>query len=247
MNYVDIVIIALIALFALLGLWKGFGKTGIKLICFAVALLVTWLVADKVAGLILNVGFLQKFIVGDSASLAAMYSKGLENFFDVEKYEFTGVVGYFINPILKNCKSVEGLVSYLIDPVKFASQMFAINTLNVVLCLVVYGIVRIIAILFSKLLRKLFINDDGEVRVWSRLVGFLFGGVRGAALAMVLVIVSSVIFPFKFAEPYTKSASEGIISKFTVEQTYKLYDKALYGKDNLDKLFEKAGLTEEAE
>lgn len=244
MNYVDIVIIALIALFALLGLWKGFGKTGIKLICFAVALLVTWLVADKVAGLILNVGFLQNFIVGDSASLASAYAKGLENFFDDGAKNFTGVVGYLINPILKNYD----YAAYNLTEVAFASKVLAINTLNVVLCLVVYGIVRIIAILLSKLLRKLFINDDGEVRVWSRLVGFLFGGVRGAAFAMVLVIISSVIFPFKFAEPYTKSASEGIISKFTVEQTYKLYDKALYGKDNLDKLFEKAGLTtEEAE
>ena len=68
MNYVDIAIIAIIAFFALIGLWKGFGKTFIKLFCFALALLATWLVVDSVINWVLNVELIRNFIVGDGWS-----------------------------------------------------------------------------------------------------------------------------------------------------------------------------------
>ena len=64
MNYVDIAIIAVIALFALIGLWKGFGKTFIKLFCFALAIAATWFIASYALNRLLGVGFVRNHATG---------------------------------------------------------------------------------------------------------------------------------------------------------------------------------------
>ncbi len=246
MNYVDIAIIAIIAFFALIGLWKGFGKTFIKLFCFALAVFVTWLVADTAVNWVLNVGFVRNFIVGDQFSLYSLYynSFGEEILNANASTQLSGAMGLYINPMIERFTAMGGPSSYGITYAQFIAVNLSVNTLSIVFCVLIYAVVRIVAIIIAWILKKIIVR--GEVRVWSRFVGFVFGAVRGALMVAVILIISTVVFPLGFAQPYTQTVSDGIIGNFAAKYTYKAFDVAIYGGENVEKtekLLESAGFT----
>lgn len=230
MNYVDIAIIAIIALFALIGLWKGFGKTFIKLFCFALALVATWFIASYALSSLLSVDFVRNLVTGSGKiSLYSMYYNSLseEVLNATAATKLDGAMGMFINPMIARFTALGGPDAYNITYAQFVALNLSINTLSVVLCLVLYIVVRLVVALIAWILKKIFLH--GEVRAWSRFVGFLFGAVRGAAIVMVALIVSTVVFPFGFASGYAETAGSGVIGKFACEYTYKAYDSLVYG------------------
>lgn len=237
MNYVDIAIIAVIALFALIGLWKGFGKTFIKLFCFALAIAATWFIASYALNRLLGVGFVRNLATGSGKiSLYTLYynSLGEEVLNATAATKLEGAMGMFINPMIARFTALGGPDAYNITYAQFIALNLSINTLSVALCLVVYVVVRLVVALIAWILKKIL---RGEVRAWSRFVGFLFGAVRGAAVVMVALIVSTVVFPFGFASGYAETAGSGVIGKFACEYTYKAYDVLTYGgTENTEKI-----------
>lgn len=238
MNYVDIAIIAIIALFALIGLWKGFGKTFIKLFCFMLAIAATWFIASYALNWLLGVGFVRNLATGSGkVSLYTLYynSLGEEVLNATAATKLDGAMGMFINPMIARFTALGGPDAYNITYAQFIALNLSINTLSVVLCLILYIVVRIVVALIAWILKKIFLH--GEVRAWSRFVGFLFGAVRGAAVVMVALIVSTVVFPFGFASGYAETAGSGVIGKFACEYTYKAYDVLTYGgTENTEKI-----------
>ena len=112
MNYVDIAIIAIIAFFALIGLWKGFGKTLIKIICFAAALLVTGLIARYVVNALLGAEFVRSLVAGNGKiSLYSLYYNSFgENILSVGAgSKLDGALGLFINPMIDRFTALEGV------------------------------------------------------------------------------------------------------------------------------------------
>lgn len=238
MNYVDIAIIAVIALFALIGLWKGFGKTFIKLFCFLLAIAATWFVASYALNWLLGVGFVRNLATGSGKiSLYTLYynSLGEEVLNATAATKLDGAMGMFINPMIARFTALGGPDAYNVTYAQFIALNLSINTFSVVLCLILYIVVRLVVALIAWILKKIFLH--GEVRAWSRFVGFLFGAVRGAAIVMVALIVSTVVFPFGFASGYAETAGSGVIGKFACEYTYKAYDVLTYGgTENTEKI-----------
>ena len=114
---------------------------------------------------------------------------------------------------------------------KFLSINLAINTLNIVLCVLLYAILRLVAWIISWILTKIFVH--GTPNVFSRLLGFACGAVRGAALVMILLVASTTILPFSWAQDYNESlANKSVIGKVASEYTYQIYDWAIYGGTN---------------
>ena len=146
MNYVDIAIIAIIALFALIGLWKGFGKTFIKLFCFALALVATWFIASYALSSLLSVGFVRNLVTGSGKiSLYSMYYNSLseEVLNATAATKLDGAMGMFINPMIARFTALGGPDAYNITYAQFVALNLSINTLSVVLCLVLYIVVRL--------------------------------------------------------------------------------------------------------
>lgn len=193
MNYVDIAIIAIIAFFALIGLWKGFGKTFIKLFCFALAVFATWLLADTAVNWVLSAGFVRNFIVGDQFSLYSLYynSFGEEILNANAATQLSGAMGLYINPMIERFTAMGGPTSYGITYAQFIAVNLSVNTLSIVLCVLIYAVVRIVAIIIAWILKKIIVR--GEVKVWSRFVGFVFGAARGALAVAVILIISTII------------------------------------------------------
>lgn len=245
MNYIDIAIIAIVALFALIGLWKGFGKTFIKLFCFAAAIVVTYLLASKVINWVLGVGFIQRFIVGDSVSLAALYTKSFPEALlnATEGTVLEGMLGMYVNPMIERYTALGGPAVYGMTYAKFIAVNMSIHFLSVLMWIIIYVVIRVVASIISWLLTKIFIH--GEPKVFSRILGFVFGAARGGVVVVCLLVILSAISPFKFATSIRTNVDKSVIGTFAAKYTYKATDKILYGDgtDGLDGLLAKAGFT----
>lgn len=243
MNYVDVAIIAILALFALLGLWKGFGKTFIKLICFAAALAVTYFLASKVINWVLGVGFIKRFIVGDSVSLASLYMNNLPEALLAagEGTVIDGMLGMYVNPMIERYTALGGPAVYGMTYAKFIAVNMSIHFLSVLLWIIVYAVMRVVASILSWILTKIIIH--GEPKAFSRILGFIFGAVRGAVVVVCILVIMSVLSPFKFAAGYVKTFDGSVIGNFAAKYTYKATDEVLYGEgtETLDGLLSKAG------
>ena len=248
MNYIDVAIIAVIAFFALMGLWKGTAKTFIKLICFVIAIVCAYLISSAVMEKVLSVGFIKKFIVGDKLSLYSLYYKALpaEVAYATVEPAVPGALGLFVKPMIKRFTLMGGPSAYGITYGQFIAINLSIHTLSIVLTAVIYGIVRVVAHIVAWILKKIFVH--GKPRGASRIVGFVLGAVRGFAIVAVLLVISTAIFPMKFgfAKAYTSTFEDSLIGKKTASFVYKGYDKLVYGddEDEVEDFLEELGFEE---
>ena len=242
MSYVDIAIIAVVALFALIGLWKGTGKTIIKLICFAGAILITCFAAEYVIKWLLGVEFLRGFIIGDGFSLRSLYYNAIGGEAFVGSESLAGAMHLYVQPIVARYSTLAIEELYAMSIAEFTAICLTFNTLNIVICLIIYAVARLVCSIVGWVLGKIILH--GETKVLSRLIGFVLGGARGFVLVMVALIVSTVIMPFGWALPYSQTIKESMIGNSTASFTYQFYDSVLFGTSETDKtiaLFESAG------
>ncbi len=232
MNYIDVAIIAIIALFALFGLWKGTARTIIKLVCFVVAIVVAYFIANTLMDKVMSVGFVKKLVVGEKTSLYKLYYKALpaEVATAIEPPVVNGALGLFVKPMIKRFTLMGGPLVWGLTYGQFIAINLAVNTLAIVLTFVVYGVVRIVAHILAWILKKILVH--GKPHGFGRIVGFFTGAVRGCAIVCVLLIMSTAIFPMKFgfAKAYTSTFEDSLIGKKSASLVYKGYDKLLYGK-----------------
>ena len=242
MSYVDIAIIAIIALFALIGMWKGVGKTAIKIICFAGAIVITYFVAEYVINWLLGVEFLRGFIVGDGLSLRTLYYNAIGGEAFVGAESLTGAMNLYVQPMIDRyfALGIEDL--YAMSVAEFTAISLALNTLSILICVIVYSLARVVCAIVGWIFGKIFLH--GDTKVLSRLLGFVFGSVRGAIWVMVALIISTVIMPFGWALPYSQTVKGSVIGNTAATYTYQFYDTALFGTTEADKtitLLESAG------
>ncbi len=249
MNYVDIIIIAILAFFALVGMWKGVGKTLIKILCIALALGATWLVATKLVGYILELEFLKDFIVGDKNSLFSLYYK-TDAIKTLENGAVPGgVMGYYIEYMVERYVKLGIPLTYGITPGQFVAAHMTINTLTLGISILFYGVARIVTTLIGWILKNLLPDEMGGV---SRFFGFIVGAVRGAILVVMLLIVSTALYPFGFMKTYNANINKSIIGDKVAEYTYKAYDFVLYGSNDepdaekTDEMLKLVGFTKKA-
>ena len=236
MNYVDIIIIAVVAFMALWGLWKSFTKTLIKIICFGLAVFATYLVANYIINWLLGIEFVRGLIVD---VLGGWYESAIAALGGASNA--TGALGNFIAPIVARYDAVSAIYNLTLD--QFVALTLAINTLNVILCILLYLIIRLVVWLVAWILSLILVH--GQPNWFSRLLGFACGAVRGAALVMVLLIASTAILPFGWAKNYNEDLGEkSVIGKVASQYTYQIYDWAVYGNDaqKTIKLLESAGI-----
>lgn len=233
MNYVDVAIIAIMVLFALIGLWKGVAKTAIKLVCFVASVVVAYFIGGYLLDKALTVGFVKKLVVGDGFSLYKLYYGGLSSELAAATTapEVSGIFGLFVAPMIERFTAMGGPSVYGITYGQFVAISLSVNTLTLLITLVVYGVVRLLAHILAKILKKIFVH--GKPKAVGRIVGFVVGAVRGAAIVAVLMIISTVIFPMKFgfAKAYVGTFDESLIGKKTAVYVYDAYDKLVYGSD----------------
>ena len=93
MSYIDIGIIAFVVLGALIGLWRGTGKTLIKLVCFLLAVLTCFFLSDYCLRFLLGVEAIKNLALGDTFSIYSLIKGAFEG-----SGEATGVVRMLYEP-----------------------------------------------------------------------------------------------------------------------------------------------------
>ncbi len=233
MNYVDIAIIGIIVLFALIGILKGIGKTFIKFVCFALSLLAAYLLTGIVVKFLLGIDFLGGFIVGERASLASLYQKSFNE--TLASADATtkvgGILGSYVNPMIARYTEMGGVAEWGMSYARFIAVNMSIHSLNVIVCILLYVLIRLVMILVAALLKKIIIREGKHPKAASRLLGFIFGAVRGGIIIVALLIMVTVIIPFGFARPVVNTADKSLIGDFAAEYSYKAVDAIVYGKD----------------
>lgn len=252
MSMVDIVIIVIVALFALVGLAKGFFKTLISFFGWFISMLVAVLTARVVAEALLDIPAVAGFVTGNSGNwslfgwLKGILPEGLMSLpagateSQILSAIDGGVVGAILKPFI-------GLLTGETIAVSTATVGEGIAlTLSGGLFMVLVGIgmfiaCRIVMTLFVMFAKSL-INPDGKPGVLNRFMGFLLGAVRGVLYCVVLLIVVGFLTPFGFMEPVTSEIDKGVIAKPIAEQVYSLSSKFMSNDNYFNKLLELSGL-----
>ena len=237
MSYVDIAIIAVVAFFGLLGLWKGVGESLIKLICFAGATVVAFILVDYVTGWLLDWDLTRGLLIGDGFSLRSLYYEAIGG----EGFSATsGVMAHYVQPMIDRYSALGIGVYYgSVSLGEFVSLCMVYNSLTIVCWLIVYAVVRAIISLIGWILTKIFVRE--EKNAFSRIFGFIVGAVRGLTLVMILLLVSTVIFPFEWATGYTETVSNSILGNPVAQITYMGTDMAVYADPATEELMAKVG------
>lgn len=255
MAITDIVIIVIVALFALIGLWKGFFKTLISFFGWFIAMLIAVLTARVVAEALLDIPAVGKFVVGSDGfslfgALKNMLPEGLMALpAGATEAEIAGALG-------------DGVVASLLKPfTKLLTEMgttasaatvgdgigiaLSGGLFEVMVGIGMFIVCRIVMTLFTLFFKSL-IDKDKKMGVLTRLGGFLFGAVRGTLYCAILLVAVGFLTPFQFMQPVTADIDKGVLAKPIAQSVYTLSGKITSHENYFNKLLELAGLKDSA-
>lgn len=232
MSYIDIIIIAIIALGALVGLWKGTVKTLISLVCFAVAALVCFFISDYCLKFLLGVDVIKQFALGEGMSLRSLIGSAID-------LDATGVVKALYEPLIARYADIGGAAAWGATTEEFLSVAISLHMFTVLITVILYFAARIIASIVGFVLRIIFVH--GGTGLISRIAGMVIGAVKGTAVAMLLLFVVSFIFPLGFSKPVTDAMDQSKITSAICNVEYKFLSDHLYSDETLEMMMNGAG------
>lgn len=227
MSYIDIAIIAIVVLCALMGLWKGFFKTVISFFGLLVSFMAAFFLTKPVVGALLDIDAVKNFVVGGGSgfSLFGWISGKLS---DITS---EGVLGTLLSPFIKLSES-QG-----VDVHTGVSLLLANGIFSIMVCIGLFIVIRFILLLFTMFANAM--SKGKFVGALNRLLGLIFGAVKGAWHVCVLMFILSFLLGFSFMAPVRNQIDNSVIAAPVYEQVTKLSEKFITGgEDTLIKLLD---------
>ena len=251
MSIADIVIIVVVALMALIGLWKGFFKSLISFCGWLVSMLIAVLIARVVAEALLDIDAIGNFVAGtEGVSLFSIFRDMLPEEFLALKAGATeaeiraalgdGIVGSILMPfigVLTN-ETIAASALTVGDGIALGMAGGLFELIVGVALFIVLRIIMTLLVLFFKSL----IDKDKKQGVLSRLGGFALGAVRGALYCAVLLLAVGFMTPFSFMQPVTEEIDKGVLARPIATQVYALSGKISSNENYYNKLVGLTGL-----
>lgn len=236
MSYIDIAIIAIVALGALIGLWKGFFKTFISFFGWTASFLIAFFLTKPVANALLDIKAIRHFVLGTGEGWSLFQWIGGK----LSALESNGFFSVLITPLI-NTSMKAGVLPSIGVPLLLANGMF-----SVIVCLVMFLLIRLLMLIFT-----LFANamTKGKFKgALGRLLGFIFGAVKGGATVCIIMVFCTFILGLNFMAPARKQLDKSVIAQPVYKQVVKYTDKYMAGNsDTLTKLLHHLGLETEKE
>ena len=227
MSYIDRAIIAIVVLCALIGLWKGFFKTVISFFGLLVSFMAAFFLTKPVVGALLDIDAVKNFVVGGGSgfSLFGWISGKLS---DITS---EGVLGTLLSPFIKLSES-QG-----VDVHTGVSLLLANGIFSIMVCIGLFIVIRFILLLFTMFANAM--SKGKFVGALNRLLGLIFGAVKGAWHVCVLMFILSFLLGFSFMAPVRNQIDNSVIAAPVYEQVTKLSEKFITGgEDTLIKLLD---------
>ncbi len=219
MSWADIVILALVALFAVIGVLKGVQKSALSLGAFIVAFLIALFLSNVVAEALLNVEAVRRFVMdGDGFSLYTWIKSGLNS---DGASEF--IVKNYFNPIASVIAAYKGDMTGF-DPVAlYTSFVVFAAIVGVGLFIVARLILCIVTMIIKSYIPR-------KKSAGNRAFGALVGVVRGAVWAFALCVVFSSLGGLTFTSGLDKAESEfekSVVGKPFLQFSYDFRNAAI--------------------
>jgi len=213
---IDVAIIALIVLFAIIGFHKGFFKSVISMISTVVVIIVSIVFASPLANLFNKIYDFTGLIAGKLckaiASMGTFYSQTIPE--GVSGKDIVNNIPASTNGFLKK------LMSYVLNPLE-ASEIQGATVADIVsgafasiIMIIISGIILFIAIKIVLALASRLFDNITRNRVFgatNKLLGLVFGGVKG----FIIVIVFTIILTFMTVVPFINTKLSPIIQDNT--------------------------------
>lgn len=213
---IDVTIIALVVLFALIGLHKGFFKSVISMISTLVVIVISFFLAGPFARLINKLydftGLIAEKLCSAIASMGAFYSKPIPE--GVSGAEIVESIPASTNGFLKK------LMSYVLKPLSandiqgetvanIVSGAFASIIMTIIAGIILFIAIKIIISLASRLFDNITRNKVfGSV---NKILGLVFGAIKG----FLIVVVFSVVLTLLTVVPLVNRKLSPIIQDHT--------------------------------
>lgn len=246
MSIADIVIIAVVALFALIGLAKGFFKTLISFFGWFISILIAALTARVVAEALLDIEAVGNIVAGggEGFSLFSLFKgllpdglKALPAAATAEQITEalgTGVVASILKPFISLLTSTTNAANTVADGIALS---LAGGVFEIVVGIGMFIVCRILMTLFTMFAKSL-INPDKKKGFLGRIGGFVLGAARGALYCAILLVVVGFLTPFTFMEPVTAEIDKGVLAKPIAQQVYTLSGRITSHENYYNKLLE---------
>lgn len=248
MSYVDIAILALVVLFAVIGVLRGIKKSTLAFGAFLVAFVISFFLAKVVAEALLGIEAIRMFVIGkDGFSLytwlngSIVISEGNSVMFAGETAPSDFISDNFFAPMIELVGGYALSESFTISNAVALCSAFTVFTAIVGVGLFI--VVRVLLCLVTMIIKALI----GRKKSWlGRLGGFGVGILRGACWSIALTIVLSTIGGFTFNGAIGKIESEyerGVISPYVNRISYSIKNKLLLPDlDMFSRIVAKSGL-----
>lgn len=231
MSYIDIGIIAFIVLGALIGLWRGTGKSLIKLVCFLLAVLTCFFLSDYCLRFLLGVEAIKNLALGDTFSIYSLIKGAF-----ADSGEATGVIKMLYEPLLTRYQAIGGAATWGATEEQFLAVAMSLHLFTVFMTVILYAAARIIASILGYVLKIIFVH--GEPNIASRIGGLAIGAVKGAVTVMLALFIVSAIFPFSFSAPVNEQLTKSKTASAICNVEYKFITERLYGNQTLELMME---------
>ena len=200
MSWIDVAILALVVLVGLLGLWKCAKKSALALGAFVISFLLAFFLAGVIAEAMLGIDGVKNFVLGNGVgekaqwSLAKMVYDGIGS---VKMSEKSFVWTNFYKPMLDVVTSSKAVITAQgVDPARAGVALCGAFMMFTAICGVgIFIVVRLLLIIVTVVIKS-YIGKNKTVL--GRLLGFLFGAIRGALWMFAFTVVFSCFGGYTF-------------------------------------------------
>lgn len=240
MSIADIIIISLVALFAVIGVLKGVQKSALSTGAFLVAFVLAFFLSKVVAEALLGVDGIRKFVIGTEGwSLYTWIYGGVESI-NVGSTDF--ISKNFLEPIINIISKYPGYTDAFTVNNGLALYL-AFMTFSAVVGVGIFFVARLLLMIVTMIIKSFIPKRKSAV---NRLFGFVVGAVRGAVWSLAFTLLFSVVAGFSFlgfVGDFQKEYETSVVAKHVNTIAYSIKNKFyLPDEDMYMRLVEQSGL-----
>ncbi len=239
MSIVDIVIIALVAMFIVFGIWKGVQRASLGLGAFLIAFVIAFFLAKVVAEALLGIEGIRNFVLGsDGWSLYTWLKKGIGTSVPSEY-----VITHFYEPITNIISGFDGYTATF-TPNDGLALYCAFLMFSAIVGVALFLVARLLLCIATMIIKSFIPRRKSGV---NRVFGGLVGAVRGAVWALVLTVVFTTMGGLNFVGGFNKiekEYEESVIAQKVNDMGYGIRNKIyLPNIEMFARLVDRSGLT----
>lgn len=239
MSWVDIVVIALLVLFAGFGVLRGVQKSALSLAAFLVAFIVAFFLAKPVAEGLLNLDGVRSFVIGtEGFSLYAWLNSSLGTVTPSAYLE-----AHFYQPILDIIGEFPGYTAAF-TVAEGQALYIAFLVFSLIVGVAIYLVARILLSIATMIIKTFIPKRKSAL---NRLGGFAVGAVRGFILAIIIAFLFSNIgglTQVPFINTVQTEYESAVIANHVNDWSYAIRNKMyLPNGDMYARLVDQSGMT----